>query len=186
MGNSHRANVIANGENDDPATYIPNSATTSPTTSKKPDLRSVPEQLVELSQAKATTERKEKGTTAKMETQIEHKTSMNIGCWNVRRGLIKQELAIKELLEKENLDVLFLVETDTKSITCEKDYQISGYNIFFRIIFVTFLIFSNQSLSYETVINIIVLVLKINGIQLPLLLHKITVKLREHDKCILK
>ena len=112
MGNSHRANVIANGENDDPATYIPNSATTSPTTSKKPDLRSVPEQLVELSQAKATTERKEKGTTAKMETQIEHKTSMNIGCWNVRRGLIKQELAIKELLEKEKLDILFLVETD--------------------------------------------------------------------------
>ena len=81
---------------------------------------------------------------------------------------------------------MFLIETDTKSITCEKDYQISGYNFFFRIIFVTFLFFSNQSLSYETVINIIVLVLKINGIKLPLLLHKITVKLREHDKCILK
>ena len=37
---------------------------------------------------------------------------------------------------------------------------------FFRIIFVTFLIFSNQSLSYETVINIKVLVLKINRIKL--------------------
>ena len=36
--------------------------------------------------------------------------AIKIGCWNVRGGLIKHEIAIKELLETENLDILKLTE----------------------------------------------------------------------------
>ena len=45
-----------------------------------------------------------------------------IGCWNIRRGLIKREKEITTLINQHNLNVLFLVETDTFQITEEKDY----------------------------------------------------------------
>ena len=44
-------------------------------------------------------------------------------CWNIRRGLIKREHEITELLRKEKLDVLFLVQTDSYAIMEEKDYK---------------------------------------------------------------
>ena len=59
--------------------------------------------------------------------------NVRIGCLNVRRGLIKHELAIKELLIMEKLDILFLVETDTKSIKNGSDYQIQGFETILHI-----------------------------------------------------
>ena len=51
---------------------------------------------------------------------------MTIGTWNIRRGLIKRENEIINLLSCENLDVLFLTETDTQfSSACS--YNIKGF-----------------------------------------------------------
>ena len=44
-------------------------------------------------------------------------------CWNIRRGLVKRELEIKNLLQTHELKLLFLVETDTDMIKEEKEYQ---------------------------------------------------------------
>ena len=38
---------------------------------------------------------------------------LKIGTWNIRRGIIKRELEIAQLLENEGLDILFLTKTDT-------------------------------------------------------------------------
>ena len=40
-----------------------------------------------------------------------HLTSLNWCCWNIRRGLLKRELEIMDLLKTQKLDLLFLVET---------------------------------------------------------------------------
>ena len=51
-----------------------------------------------------------------------------IGCWNIRRGLVRREKELEEILRREAVDVMFLVETDTSSINEEeKDYAIAGY-----------------------------------------------------------
>jgi hypothetical protein len=42
---------------------------------------------------------------------------LHIGTWNVRRGLVKRENEITNLLLSDDLDVLFLTETDIKSKT---------------------------------------------------------------------
>ena len=47
--------------------------------------------------------------------------------WNIRRGLIKREIELIDLLKSENVDVIFLTETDTKSLSKEEDYCIQGY-----------------------------------------------------------
>ena len=68
--------------------------------------------------------RKEKGT----ENEFTKKQNgLTIGCWNIRRGLVRRETELKELLNKEEIDVLFLVETDTQMIGEEKDYVVQGY-----------------------------------------------------------
>ena len=41
---------------------------------------------------------------------------LKICCWNIRKGLVKRETELKMLLAEENIDVLFLTETDTKAI----------------------------------------------------------------------
>ena len=51
----------------------------------------------------------------KMEINDSKKRHLKIGTWNVRRGLVKRENEITNLLLTEELDVLFLTETDTKS-----------------------------------------------------------------------
>ena len=48
---------------------------------------------------------------------------LNICTWNIKRGLLKRELDIKDLLQKENIDILFLTETDI-IIEEEEDYKI--------------------------------------------------------------
>ena len=37
-------------------------------------------------------------------------------CWNVRRGLLKREKEIEEMLKEYKLNIMFLVETDTNMI----------------------------------------------------------------------
>ena len=56
----------------------------------------------------------------------------NIACWNIRRGLIKREREIENLLTNETCDLLFLVETDTLLITEEKDYKLIGFTTLFQ------------------------------------------------------
>ena len=51
----------------------------------------------------------------------------NIGCWNIRRGLLKRETEIKNLITEQKLDILILVETDTNMISTEKDYVLAGF-----------------------------------------------------------
>ena len=52
--------------------------------------------------------------------------------WNIRRGVWKQEMVIKLMLHEEIIDVLFLVETDTKSIKTQDDYKIEGYSTYLQ------------------------------------------------------
>ena len=56
----------------------------------------------------------------------------NLGCWNIRRGLVKRELEILELCSNTNLSVLFLTETDSFQINEAKDYQLPGYSTLFH------------------------------------------------------
>ena len=58
---------------------------------------------------------------------------LRLCCWNIRRGLVKREHEITELLRKEKLDVLFLVETDSYAIMEEKDYIITDLKTIFPL-----------------------------------------------------
>ena len=46
--------------------------------------------------------------------------------------MIKREKEIEEMLNVYNLDILYLVETDTKMILEEKDYKVKGYRTVFQ------------------------------------------------------
>ena len=61
-----------------------------------------------------------------------NRISLSCATWNVKRGLIKRELEIIHLLNSENIDVIFITETDTKQIICEGDYRINGYKTVFQ------------------------------------------------------
>ena len=52
---------------------------------------------------------------------------INIGTWNVQRGLLKREKEITDLLISEELDVMFLTETDAKKENIQ-GYKIKGYD----------------------------------------------------------
>ena len=58
---------------------------------------------------------------------------INAACWNVRRGLSKREKEIEEMLRVYQLDILFLLETDTTMILEEKDYKLKGFNTIFHL-----------------------------------------------------
>ena len=45
---------------------------------------------------------------------------------------MKRELEIVNLLKRENLGILFLVETDSVQILEQKDYTLSGFQTFFH------------------------------------------------------
>ena len=54
--------------------------------------------------------------TANQTNQIKvpkEKRKLNIATWNVRRGLISHENEIRDLLLTEEIDLIFLTETDT-------------------------------------------------------------------------
>ena len=98
MGDCHREDGSSNGKNDVPPAIIPNSDTAPSATTKEPN-----------------------------HFKLVNEIKTNIGCWNVRRGLLKRETDIKNLIADQKLDILFLVETDTNSVTSEKDYIIPGF-----------------------------------------------------------
>ena len=52
--------------------------------------------------------------------------------WNVKSGLIRRELEIRNLIENENIDVLFLNETDSNQLQTESDFTITGVNTIFQ------------------------------------------------------
>ena len=56
-----------------------------------------------------------------------NKKEKTIGTWNIRRGLIKRENEILEIITSQNIDILFLTETDTKRSNAEK-FVIKGFN----------------------------------------------------------
>ena len=70
-----------------------------------------------------------KGEKNPTETEKEDSSSekLIIVCWNIRKGLVTRELELKHILKEENIDVIFLTETDTKAITSSSNYQIEGY-----------------------------------------------------------
>ena len=73
---------------------------------------------------------KTKGTTNNKPMQRKEKGTkkISIGCWNIRRGLLRREQELRELIKQEELDILFLVETDTTAIANEEDYKIDDFS----------------------------------------------------------
>ena len=53
--------------------------------------------------------------------------SVNVGCWNIRRGLVIREQELREIIKVCSLDLVFLTETDTTSVNGENDYVIPGF-----------------------------------------------------------
>ena len=51
--------------------------------------------------------------------------------WNIQKGLIKREEELKDMLNKESIDIMFLMETDNKNLITESDFQIEGSKQFF-------------------------------------------------------
>ena len=51
--------------------------------------------------------------------------------WNIRRGLITREKELKEILNKESIDIAFITETDTTLLAKEENYLITGYKTIF-------------------------------------------------------
>ena len=61
------------------------------------------------------------------EPKSEPKPELKVGCWNIRRGLIKRELEMTEIMKTNQINLMFLVETDTMMVQTEEDYYIKGY-----------------------------------------------------------
>ena len=57
---------------------------------------------------------------------------LKICSWNIRRGLIKRELELKDMLNSEKMNIMFLVETDTKLPNGKSDYKIEGLQQFYK------------------------------------------------------
>ena len=55
------------------------------------------------------------------------KNALKCCTWNIRRGLVTREPELRILLKSEDIDVIFLTETDTKNIVNEDSYKIEGY-----------------------------------------------------------
>ena len=67
----------------------------------------------------------------KNKTKKQVNKEFKIATWNIKRGLVKRELEIKELLNKEKINILFLTETDI--ILCNtEDYKIEGFTTIFQ------------------------------------------------------
>jgi hypothetical protein len=70
-------------------------------------------------------------TAKKDQPQMQKAGNLIICTWNIKRGLVKRELEIKELLKREDIDIIFLTETDIK-LSSEDDYQIEGFKTVFQ------------------------------------------------------
>jgi hypothetical protein len=60
------------------------------------------------------------------------KKVVKIGTWNIKRGIIRRDIEIKDLLTTQDLDVLFLTETDI-AIPSENDLKIQGFQTIFHL-----------------------------------------------------
>ena len=68
-------------------------------------------------------------STINQESEIstnQKKRNLNIATWNIRRGLITKENELILLLTTEDIDVIFLTETDT-NMQNAKDFHVKGY-----------------------------------------------------------
>ena len=54
----------------------------------------------------------------------ETKRQLNIGTWNVRRGLVRRDNEINDILKTHDVDNFFLTESDTKNA---KSFNLPGY-----------------------------------------------------------
>jgi hypothetical protein len=52
---------------------------------------------------------------------------LKICSWNIRRGLMKRELELKDMFNSEKLNIMFLVIIYTKLPNGKSDYKIEGY-----------------------------------------------------------
>ena len=52
--------------------------------------------------------------------------------WNIKRGLIKREAELVDLINKEKVDIKLLTETDTKQLSKEDDFRIPGFTTHFH------------------------------------------------------
>ena len=50
--------------------------------------------------------------------------------WKIRRGLLTKEKELREILNSEKVDIIFLTETDTKMLLNEESYKIQGYKTY--------------------------------------------------------
>ena len=57
---------------------------------------------------------------------------LTICSWNIKKGLIKREEELKDMLKNESIDIMFLLETDNKNLVTESDFQIEGYKTIFH------------------------------------------------------
>ena len=65
-------------------------------------------------------------------TNTNKKRKIRIGTWNVRRGLVKRENEIRLLLQSEDIDILYLTETDSQKLNLNK-YNITGFTTFLQL-----------------------------------------------------
>ena len=57
--------------------------------------------------------------------------NLKCGTWNICKGLVTREFELLQLLEEEEIDILFITETDTLMLESESDYSIKGYKTIF-------------------------------------------------------
>ena len=98
MGDCNREDGESNGKNDESTANFSNLDSAPATTTKKPEHTNSAQQLV-----------------------------IKVAYWNVRRGLNKREKEIEEMLHANQLDILFLNETDTIMVMNEKDFKLKGF-----------------------------------------------------------
>ena len=53
--------------------------------------------------------------------------TINVSSWNIRRGLIIREQELKDIITQNELNIVFLVETDSTAISTEADFKIQGF-----------------------------------------------------------
>ena len=98
----------------------------------KPNLRPTPgnvEKSINRRKVANTNKKGQKPAVQKISQNNNKKSNstITIGSWNIRRGLLIRENEIKNILQEEYMDILLLVETDSKDIMKSEDYTIKGY-----------------------------------------------------------
>ena len=52
---------------------------------------------------------------------------INVCSWNIRRGLAIREQELTNIIKINQINIIFLVETDTSATNNENDYSIQGF-----------------------------------------------------------